>query len=323
MKIAVTGANGFLGSNIANYFLDQGHEICALMRMQGDAALIDPRVSIVKIDYDDHQALQTAFADRDIVIHNAGKTRTLTFNQMIEANVTTTRAVLNAVNACPGIKQFIFISSQSASRPSLSGELITETDLPAPVTWYGRSKLLAERMIQTHCAIAWTIIRPVPVYGGGDRDFLKLFKALKNGIDLQIGFKERGVNMIYMTELLDFVNLCIDNPKAFREIFFASDGKVYHQSQISTYIAHIMKIETIRIPLPDPLAKAIFHVGEILSRVRRKPTVVGVQKMKEVMAPNWTCSIDKAKRLLGWEPIPRLKENLLETYQWYQKHGWL
>ncbi|MDZ4181508.1 MAG: sugar nucleotide-binding protein, partial [Candidatus Cloacimonadaceae bacterium] len=219
--------------------------------------------------------------------------------------------------------QLIYISSQAASRPSLAGELITEADPSAPVTWYGRSKLLAERMIQSRCIAAWTIIRPVPVYGEGDRDFLSLFKAVKNGIDLRIGFKARGMNMIHVSELTSFIKLCVANPKAYREIFFASDGKTYQQAQITATIAKLMAIETIRIQIPDPIAKAVFHAGEALSRVRRKATLVGTQKMKEVMAPNWTCSIGKATRLLGWEPVPRLKEKLMETYQWYQKHGWL
>jgi nucleoside-diphosphate-sugar epimerase len=45
--------------------------------------------------------------------------------------------------------------------------------------------------------------------------------------------------------------------------------------------------------------------------------------MKEIVDVTWLCSIEKAKRLLGWNPQPNLREHLSETIQWYKEHNWL
>lgn len=323
MKIAITGANGFVGTNLCNAMLGAGHLVTALIRSNADTSLIPEAAQQAIIDFSNPDSISRAIANCEVVIHNAGKTRTLTPEEMLAANVGNTNSVIEAVNATPGIKHLIFISSQAASRPSIDGKPISEGSPSAPVTWYGKSKLIAERMIQARCAVNWTILRPVPVYGGGDKDFLALFRSLRGGIGIRLGGRDQIINMLHVSELTAFVQLCIEHQAAAKQVFFVADGNEYTQSGIQRAIAGVMGRPFKEITIPTPLAKGAFILGDLVSHCIGKASVLTKQKMLEIMAPNWNCSINKARQLLGWDPVPRLEEHLLETYQWYKDHSWL
>jgi nucleoside-diphosphate-sugar epimerase len=323
MKIAITGANGFVGSNLAGYFSVRNHQVAALVRPEAELSLLPAGVAVLSIDYSDVPSLVQVLSDADIVIHNAGKTRALSYEEMLGANVGVTRKLLKAMENCPGVRQFIYLSSQAASRPSLPSELIKEEDLSAPVTWYGRSKAMAEKVIREECGVPWTVIRPVPVYGEGDRDFLQLFRVLSRGFSFRIGKQERTLNMIHIGELCNLTELCLDNPKALYETFFASDGETYTQSGIAAAIASLMPGGKRTITIPVPAARLIYHAGDLIGRLRGKSLVLNDQKLAELLAEGWTCSMEKARSKLGWEPRPDLEQNLRRTYQWYLEKGWL
>lgn len=323
MKIAVSGANGFVGSNLANYLQQRGHEVRALIRPGADSTVLDPKIQIAAVDYLKSTDLEQALNGVEILIHNAGKTRTRTFEDMVQANVVLTRKLLSAVNSSPQLQQFIYISSQAASRASLDGEEITEEDTSAPVTWYGKSKLLAERIIKAECRPAWTIVRPVPIYGEGDKDFLELFKLLKRGLNFRIGSQDKAMNLIHVGQLCEFIELCLANGKAYQQVFFASDGYRYTQAQFTALASRLLNKKEYQLTLPLPLAKLIFGGGELFSRVSSKATLLNAQKMKEILAANWLCSIQKARDLLGWDPPANLEPLLRSTLDWYRRKGWL
>lgn len=323
MNIAITGANGFVGSNLCHSLLKAGHNVFPLIRQQADTRLLPNGVEPREIDYGDLSSIHRAISDCDTLVHNAGKTRTLTHQEMLTANVGNTNLVIEAANNTRKLQRLLFISSQAASRPSVDGNPIDEDAAPAPVTWYGKSKLLAEKLIQTRCQKDWTILRPVPVYGGGDKDFLALFRSLRTGVGVRLGKRDQIINMLHVSELISFIELSIDHPAACNQIFFVSDGMEYTQSGIQRAIANTMCMNIMEIVIPSFIAKTAFAVGDVVSRGLGKATVLNTQKMLEIMAPNWNCSIAKARRILGWDPVPCLEEHLQETYQWYKDHSWL
>lgn len=323
MKIAITGANGFIGSNLTLLLATKGHEVRAIVRERAHIDLLSHHNDISPANYNQIRSIQEALSGCDAVIHNAGITRTRSHTEMLDINVGLTKRVIEAANGVPSIKKFVLMSSQAASRPSQAGEDITESDEEAPVTWYGKSKLLAEYLVKRDCKVPWTIIRPVSVYGGGDRDFLAMFKAATKGVAIKIGHRERLLNLICISELADFAEMVLDKQESDNNIFFASDGATYTQSAISSTIAGISDRQPIHIRVPEILVKAAFFCGELIPSTTGKASLLNRQKMLEIMAPNWTCSIAKARELLGWNPQPRLRENLMDTLQWYREHNWL
>jgi nucleoside-diphosphate-sugar epimerase len=169
----------------------------------------------------------------------------------------------------------------------------------------------------------YTIIRPCPIYGPGDRDFLELAKICKKGYIVKLGFKEKYSNMIHISELAELIHLCLDNPKAHSQIFFAADGKTYAQTEISRAMTDALGVKAFTMVIPKPVAILAFLIGDIAGKILGKPLVVNREKMKEFMADAWLCSIDKSKQLLGYNPNPDLNKHIKETIEWYRKASWL
>lgn len=322
MKIAITGANGFLGSRLASSLSDIDTQTIALIREGANLQLLSSGTTIRSVDYSSSISIFKVCQDCDVLIHNAGKVRTRSFDEMIEANLGITKRVIEAVNQS-SLKHFIYISSQAASAPSVDAEAIDEDFPSAPVNWYGKSKLWAEKVVKESCQIPFTILRPVPVYGEGDRDFLPLFKAATKGLSLGLGNDKQLINMIHVEQFCDMLKLCICNPAAYGEIFFASDGHSYTQREISRAIAAAVGKKSIHIRVPSLLASAVFLGGELWQNVSGKPGLINRQKYLELSAANWNCTNAKAVRILGWKPSGNLQDLLKETYIWYHARAWL
>ncbi len=323
MKIAITGANGFVGSNLIKHFQNRGHEVIALVRESSNPNAIPAATNIISTDYADIEAIKSALENCDVLIHNAGKTKALNHSAMMDANVGITENIITAINQLSKSIHLIYISSQAASKPSVNNYPVSEDEPSAPLTSYGISKLAAEHAIRSSCQKPWTIVRPCSVYGCGDRDFLQLFKMAKHGISFKIGSKDRLLNMIHISELASFIELCITTPTAENQVFFATDGHVYHQSDVFTAIAQAMQKNNLTIPIPEPLVKLAFTAGDLLGHILHKEMVVNREKMKEILAESWLANPAKAQNLLGWNPLANLEHYMQETALCYQKLGWL
>lgn len=323
MKLAITGANGFVGSNLIKHFQSCGHEVYALIRPEAKINLLPPDTSIRKVNYRDINSLTEAFAGIDVLIHNAGKTKALSHDEMLKANLGVTQNIIHALNTFEHPIQLIYISSQAASKPSYGNIPVKESDACAPLTSYGKSKLAAEEAIRSSCNKDFTIIRPCSVYGGGDRDFLTLFKMVNHGFSFQIGKTDKLLNMIHVSELTAFIGQCVLNPMAYGETFFATDGQVYRQSEVLKAIAVALHKTPNHIVIPDSAARFVFACGDVIEKITKHSSMINREKMKEIMAESWLADPSKAKSVLGWEPIPQLQLHIMETAVCYRDLAWL
>lgn len=321
MKIAVTGANGFVGSALCAYLKRVGHEVYPVIRSSALKRMVESPTEAIVVDYMDVTALQKAFEPLDLVVHNAGLTRALTFSEMYHANVVTTSNILKALNSSKGPKRLIYISSQAAGRPSYNGIEVNETDKSSPLTWYGKSKYYAEQRVRNESRVPWTIIRPVSVYGEGDRDFLQLFKMIKQGLVFSLA--QNYFNLIYVEELCEFIRLCIDKPGSIGEVFYAGDTKVYSQSQLVSAIEQSFERKAIKIKIPLPLASIAAGMGDLKGKITGHPALINSEKMKELSSESWLCSTRKAQEILGWNPEDRFDIYLQRTITWYEQNSLL
>ncbi|MCB5259562.1 MAG: NAD(P)-dependent oxidoreductase [Candidatus Cloacimonetes bacterium] len=319
MKIAITGANGFVGSTLVKHFHHKGFEPVAFVRKSFQIAPIPVRI----VDFTQSESLANALEDIDVLIHNAGKTKALHKNEMLAANVGLTHHVVSAVNLVKHPIRLIYISSQAAAGPSSITNPKKESDPLQPISTYGKSKAIAEKIIQTQCHKPFNIVRPCSVYGPSDADFLPLFKLGAMGINLQIGRKKRYINMIHISQLADFLLYLIGNTHVDKEIFFATDNQVYTQSEIAATITEVSGKQMHKITIPSFSAKLAFSGIEQYGRITNKEVTLNLDKYREIKAEGWVASSQKAKQLLGWNPPPKLKELIEETYLWYRQNAWL
>ena len=323
-KIVITGANGFVGSALAKKFLINGNEITCLVRAGSDIDLMGGKNDIRYIDYNNPDEIIEAVRDNDILIHSAALTRARNWEIFKEINIELTETLVNICNNS-SIKQFIFISSQAVAGPALnesSGK--KEEDTPNPVTMYGKSKLLAEEIIRKNAKIPWTIIRPVSVYGAGDKDFLKLFKMVKNHFVLLNSFRIKYYNLIHIDELTDLIIRTINNEKAYNETFFAANLQIIKNNELHKLIGEAINSKTITIRIPEFLLYSIASFLEFISKLFKcKFPLLNRDKVKEFKEDYWIVDTSKSQKKLHINFKNEYLVNFKKTYQWYKDKGWL
>ncbi len=207
---------------------------------------------------------------------------------------------------------------------SSSKNPVKESDACKPVTWYGKSKLLAEQFIQEKCRKDWTIVRPCSVYGPGDSEFLQIFRYMKRHFSISLGWREKYLNLIYIDELTQFLENCFFNPKAYNQIFYATDGKIYTHKDFLDALQQAVQTFSLNIAVPDTLVFSVALLTELKNLVLPgNQNTINLQKFRELSGKYWLCSIDKAKELLDYNPQPDLAGNLYRTWMWYKEQNWL
>ncbi|QDA60869.1 SDR family oxidoreductase [Hymenobacter jejuensis] len=166
-RILITGSNGLLGQKLVALLREHPEaELIASSRGQNKLADLYPDVKFVALDVTNGPQVQQVLAQAKPthVIHTAAMTNVDECELKQEAcwlqNVT---AVENLVAACEALRiHFVHVSTDFV----FSGEEgpLTEEAVPAPVNFYGQSKLAAEKAVQA-CKTPWAIVRTVLVYG--------------------------------------------------------------------------------------------------------------------------------------------------------------
>lgn len=164
MKILITGANGFLGQHLCAYFTSRNYEVVAVSR--GPRTMpAQINVSYYSIDLTDKNAVANVLENEqpNVVIHAAAMSKPDECDANREAcmqqNVGATK------NLVEGIRDFsihfIYISTDF-----IFGEdgPHSEDDVPAPLNFYGESKLQAEQLVSSS-ELMYNIVRPVFIYG--------------------------------------------------------------------------------------------------------------------------------------------------------------
>lgn len=153
MDVVVTGAAGFIGSNLTDALLTAGHEVLAIDDLSSGAAEnVDGRVDWLRADVADVDAMTEAFAGREVVFHQAAHRSVVrSVDQPLasdHANTHGTLSVLAAARAA-GVRRVVYASSSSVYgtaevRPT------PETVAPCPGSPYAVSKLAGEHYARVY-----------------------------------------------------------------------------------------------------------------------------------------------------------------------------
>lgn len=166
-KILITGSNGLLGQKLAFLLIHNAEiEVIATSRGKNKLAQLLPELPFISLDVTDAQQVEKVISvERPThIIHTAAMTNVdeCELNQAAcwELNVT---AVQHLVKACEKYQVHLIHLSTDFIFDGEAGPY-TETDQPNPISYYGRSKVAAEELVQRSAA-KWAIIRTVLVYG--------------------------------------------------------------------------------------------------------------------------------------------------------------
>lgn len=301
LKLAITGATGFVGSAVLEAALDEGHSVRALTRRDQPAR---ERVEWVRGTLKDQAALTSLCEGADAVIHIAGLTNTPDPAEFEPANVTGTENMVLAAKAV-GVHRFVFVSSLSAREPKLSA--------------YGASKARAETLIEAS-RLDWTIVRPPAVYGPRDDDVFELFRSAKMGV---VPLPPGGATSIIHSQDLARLLVALAERKGLRAIYEPDDGRTggWSHKELAQAIGRAVGKTRVFAPnLPKGVLNLAASADKLLRGDRAKLTSDRVGYMAH---PNWVSRSDRKVPAKVWQPRIGGEAGLKATAEWYREQGWL
>jgi nucleoside-diphosphate-sugar epimerase len=322
-RILVTGATGFTGGHLCKRLVADGEQVTAFVRGSSNTQSLDALgVECRVVDIRNPQAVSANFDEIDHVYHLAAAWRSehADREEFHRVNVDATRNLLNAARAA-GVKRFIHCSTVG-----VQGDI---DDPPAdeeyrfqPGDHYQETKLEGELLAREYfsAGLPGAVFRPVGIYGPGDTRFLKLFRPVSKGKFVMIGSGKTLYHMTYIDDLIDGIILTGTREEALGEVFTLAGDRYTTLIELVNAIADATGRPHPRWRIPF---YPVFLASVVCDRVCR---TLGIEpilypRRVEFFYKDRAFSIDKAKRLLGYQPKVSLEEGLERTAAWYREQG--
>ncbi len=327
MRFLLTGGTGFVGSHLADFLSGRGDEVTCVVRNTGRLRYLD-RKKVVLLTFPQLWESIRAGASYDYVLHTAGATRALSYDEYAHANVDLTRDLLAAFSQSesrPGLQKFVLVSSQAAAGPcGEDGLPVSETDALKPVSDYGRSKLAAEELTLGYSKrLPITIVRPSAVFGPRDVDMFTIFRMANFRFVPILSGPTRTLSIIYVNDLVEGIVAAAESKIALGQTYFLANLEPVIWADLVKMIAELVNGRVLTIPIPLDFMKFITSVGDIAGKLTRKPTFLRSDKFNEIKELAWVCSAEKARNELGWTAKTPIKAAVRYTADWYKSQGWL
>lgn len=335
MKHALlTGASGFVGGELAALLVASGYRVRAIARSQSRVDhLATLGVEVFRGSLDDPAFLEGALDGITHIFHVAGVVSAPSEAVFLANNAGCTASLAEAAakkvrSGNLKLSKFVLVSSLAASGPSVPGANRSESDRPEPVSAYGRSKLEGERRLLTYASVLpITIVRPPIVYGPRDTQVLMLVKSVSKRVVPRLPRSTTSPSKLYSTvhvkDLCRGILLAGEHEGPSGEVFFVSGDEVVSDQEFFEVMSSSLRVRAVQVPIPRPLLQAAAVGSEWLGRVTGRPPQLSRDKICEILPDAWTCTNQKAKRVLGFEPQYTFRSGMEETIQWYRDSGWV
>ncbi len=306
MKILVTGGAGFIGSNIVDRYLAEGHEVAVVDNLAtGRRSNLNPRASFHEVSITDAEALAAVFeAERpEVVNHHAAQMdvrRSVREPQFdAQTNIIGTLNVIEAGRAV-GARKFIFSSSGGAIYGQADTIPTPETAPLQPISHYGASKLAGEVYFGLYgrlYGLEYTVLRYANVYG-----------------PRQNPHGEAGVNAIFANMMLRG-----ERPTIFgagdktRDYVFVGDVVEANLLALERGAGEVLNIgtgvQTADQEVYDAVAAAVGFT---------EPPIYGDERAGDV---RHSCvDPSRAREVLGWAPTVEFREGVRRTVEYQRQH---
>jgi len=327
MRVLVTGGTGFVGYNLVSQLQQSQHDVVCLVRETSNLRWLNSLGNIEYV-YGDvllPESLEPAVQNVDWIIHLAATVAPVKRSDFFRINHLGTRNLIETTyRHNPDISRFVMMSSLSAAGPSTPDTPKTESMPDYPVSAYGESKLAAERAVLDFGEkLPVTVARAPIVYGPRDVGVLRFFNLVQSGWQIKFLRHKLYLSLIYVDDLVQALIKLARSDLASGELFYVSDPAQYSVPQIQHMIAQALDRETRQIPIPKFILYPAAAGSELLIKLRKKPSFLNLDKMKELTQPAWTCSSEKIAKTLGFHAETGLTEGAAETADWYRAHGWI
>jgi nucleoside-diphosphate-sugar epimerase len=309
----ITGGAGFLGINMTRYLLERGHQVVSL-----DIADFDypekNRVTEIRGDIRDQATVNRAMNGIDFVIHTAAALPLYSKADIYSTDLDGTRNVLQAAFTHQ-IKRVVHISSTAVYGVPDHHPLV-ETDRLHGVGDYGICKVGAEEICVEfrNKGLCLPIFRPKSFIGP---ERLGIFGMLYDWAKSGKGFPVlgKGNNKYQLMDVEDFCNaiyISTTIDAAAANDTFNVGAKSYTTMKEDYQV--VLDRAGFGKKISGIPAGAAIWILRILNKLKVSPIYPWVY---ETAAKDSFVSIEKAERILGWEPRYSNKDALLRNYEWY------
>lgn len=306
MKVLITGGAGFIGSHLAEQLRSAGDEPVALDNLSsGRRENLPPDVKLIEADVLGEELFRIVADGRfDAVVHLAGQTmvNASLADPIFDArqNILGTLQVLEAARR-GGVRRIVFASTAASYGDVPESELpILETRSLAPLSFYGLSKVAAERYLAMYRAtfgLDYVVLRFANVYGerqgeGGEGGVISIFaRAIAEGEDIAV-FGDGGQtrDFVYAGDIAAGIRAAL---------LTASPNTAYNLSTATQ--------------------TSLREIINILSHVAGRTIVPHYEPARAGDIYKSALANGRARQGLNWEPKVTLEEGMRRTYAYFQE----
>ncbi|HKW25194.1 MAG TPA: NAD(P)H-binding protein [Terriglobales bacterium] len=261
MKIAITGASGFVGSHLAQALLAREHDVVAVARgfRKNELELNSPRLTWCASDLSDAGQLAQAFKGCDAVAHCAGINREIGDQTYTKVHIRGTKNVVDAAHTA-GVPKIAMLSFLRA-RPNCGSA-------------YHESKWAAEEMLRTS-GLNYTVIKAGMIYGLGDHMLDHLTKSLNTlPIFATVGLRERPIRPLAIADLVRLLCAALAEGSMSRSTVAVMGPEELRLSEAARRVARLLGRRVYVFPAPVWFHRIFARVLELAMKV---PLVAAAQ----------------------------------------------
>ncbi len=309
MKILVTGAAGFIGSHLAERLHNMGHEVVGLdnfctyydvnLKRDNAAMLAQRSIPLMDLDLRDAAALSSIPEDVTCIFHCAaqpGIASTSTFDDYLSNNLLATHNLVNYVHDHLTLSLFVNIGTSSIYGKDVYCD---EEQMAKPISNYGVTKLAAEQLVLSNSRLGnfpACSLRLYSVYGSRERPDKMFSQLIQCGLSHQKfplfdGSLQHKRSFTHITDIIDGIVSVLGREKD-------CDGQVINLGTDQEYTTQ----------------QGISMVEKLLQttiQLEKKPRRSGDQLRTKAV-------IDKAKKLLAYNPSMSLQQGVQEQIDWFK-----
>ncbi len=326
IRILLTGANGKLGKLVLKKLIESGFTVSVILRPEqklgSNFNIFKRQIKVLYCQLSQINSILSIsdeFKDITHIVHLAGLVDYQSnYSALYDANVLPTVNLIQAVKLSKNNKvKFIYCSSTSVYR-KVKKIPITNSDLPHPISNYGKSKLEAEKKI-IESGLDYLILRPPMIYGP---DFIEqfsgMFKMIKKGKMFVIGNGENQISLIHQDDASDA---------------FVSAVKCQTKNEcLNIAVNHISQIQALKsaseglqVNIPSrnvfkKLAKLFARLLELKAILTGKKPAIAYDSIDLISTDRWFDCTDSMK-VLNWKPKIKPETAIKELAEIYLKNS--
>jgi nucleoside-diphosphate-sugar epimerase len=322
VRVALTGASGYIGSRLAERLARAGHDVLALDR---DAPPRGAAARFIRCDLTEPAAYAHALPGVDLLCHLAAAKGDwgISDDEYRRDNVLATEALLAAARRA-GVRRWIFYSTVSVLGPS--GLALNEQAPRRPANAYGATKAeceaLLERYVREDAGARVLVIRPSVVFGPGNpwnTNIFRLIDAVHRRRFLMIGRGQEVKTTSYIDNLLDAHEFLaareLRHPSTGMEVFHYVDEPELTTADLVARIHALLGRRPPRFRLPLAVAAPLALVGDAAAAMFKIDLPITSARVRKFC----TATRFDARRIRaeGYEQRVDNDEALRRTVAWY------